>query len=374
MPVFLGGKSAVDQLSGLDDIYIKECLDLWLQESPQRAAILNDPNLADIIKLINGHPLAAKMVASYLKVKPMSQLLVPDESRRFQLKLADYVLRANDLQSLNDLHHLILVVLAAIKQPVTLTDLLAVRLIKERPLGDVQKALGELGDLFLVEHDGELLYLHRFLETYYADRASENPTRLQEIARDFGNYAYARAIESNEQLKPWYPEDAEATPRAIALSNEVFRYAISADRLLRSVGEKARAEDLPIQVRGTLREMVFYFYQQAHDYKTALAYAEQWLAFNATDLEIMLYKARCYRNLADAESLSIADATISRLEQSDHSGRFHERILREKGLVAQARGDYDKAKAYFLEGAQIHRAYAYPDNHVGVAQSATPRD
>jgi len=368
MPAFLSTDSAVDQLSGLETVYVKECLDLWLQETPQRAAIVNDPGLVDVITLIDGHPLAAKMVASYLKVRPISQFLLPDESRRFQLKLADYVLRANDLQALNDLHHLILLVLAAIRQPVSLTDLLAVRLIRAHPLDDVQNALGDLTNLFLVEHDGELLYLHRFLETYYADRASADPARLREIARDFGNYAYARAIDCNEQLKSWYPEDTKNTPKAISLSNTVFRYAISADRLLRSVGEKARAEDLPIQVRGTLREMVFYFYQEAHDYKTALAYAEQWLAFNATDLEVMLYRVRCYRNLGDAESLSFADAALSRLEQNDHNRRFHERILREKALVAQTRGDYDKAKAYFLEGAQAHRAYAYPDNHVGLAQ------
>ena len=368
MPLFIGGNSALDQLSGLEDIYIRECLDLWLQESPRRDAVLKDPSLTDVITLVGGHPLAGKMVASYLKVKPLSQLLVPDESRRFQLKLADYVLRANDLQSLNKLHHLLLIVLAAIRQPVTLTDLLAVTLIKHHPLEDVQKALGDLTDLFLIEHNGELLYLHRFLETYYTDRASEEPPRLREIALEYGNYAYNRAIEFNEELKSWYPEDLEGTPRAISLSNQVFRYAISADRLLRSAGEKARAENLPIQVRGTLREMVFYFYQQSHEYKTALAYAEQWLAFNPTDLEVLLYKARCYRNLGDVDSLSLADSTVSRLERSDHTGRFAERVLREKALVAQTRGDYERAKACFLEGVQSHRAYAYPDNHVGLAQ------
>lgn len=368
LPASIGATADVYRLSGLEDVYIAECLDLWLQTSPQHDSLIRDPELREVIKLIGGHPLAAKMVASYLKVKPISQLLLPDESRRFQLKLADHMLRVNDLQTLEEIHHLILMVLSVIKHPATLKDLLSVRLLRDQPLGAIQKALGSLSDWFFLEHDGELLWLHRFVEAYYEDRAAQDQEQLRLIASDFGSYAYARAVELNDQLKAWYPEDVSGKESAVSLSSDVFRYAISAGRLLRSVGDEKRAAQLPIQVRGTLREMVFYFYQQARDYKTALRYAEGWLALNPTDLEVALYQARCYRGLGDGESLGRAEAVLLRIERNDFKKRFWERILREKGLIAQSRGDLDKAKQYFLEGTKTHRAHAYPDNHVGLAQ------
>lgn len=368
LPANVGSIADVYRLPKIEDVYIKEGLDQWLQASTSHDSLMHDPELQHVVKLIDGHPLAAKMIASYLKVKPISQLLLPDESKRFQLKLADHMLRVHDLQNLTSVHHLLLMTLAVIKHSVTLKDLLHVGPIRDQPLDSVQKALSSLADWFFIEREGELVWLHPFVEAYYEDRAAEDQERLRLIAADFGNYAYMRAIALNDELKQWYPEDNAGKNKAVALSNNVFRYATTADRLLRSVGEDKRASELPIQVRGTLREMVFYFYQQAKEYRTALRYAEGWLSLNPTDLEIALYQARSYRALGGEENLAQAEAVLAKIGRSDYKKRFWERALRERGLIAQSRGDLDQAKQYFLEGTKTNRLFAYPDNHVGLAQ------
>lgn len=366
-PTSFSQSADVFKLGGLDAVYIRESLDLWLQDSPRHDDVLRSNELEAVVDLIDGHPLAAKMVASYLKVKPITQLLLPDESKRFRLKLADYLIRANDAEVKNDLNDLVLKLLAGIRQPVTLKDLLSVSLLREHPIENVHEAIAKLTDLFFVETRGELMYLHKFLETYYSDRLAEDSETMTKLASDFGHYAYNRAVESNDRLKHVHAQGKVASPLSVDLSSQVFRYAIPAARLLRSIGEDKRANELPLQVQGTLREMVFFFYQEKHNYKEALRYAEQWMKFNPNDLEVMLYQIRAYRVLADEQSLSKAEGLISRLAELDHRKRFFERLTRERAMIEAARGNIDKAKLYYLEGIRLNRAHAYPDNHIGMA-------
>jgi tetratricopeptide (TPR) repeat protein len=154
----------------------------------------------------------------------------------------------------------------------------------------------------------------------------------------------------------------------VNLSSEVFRYAIPAARLLRSTGRASLAEKLPIQVKGTLREMVFHFYQDAKDYTTALTYAEQWLTLNPQDLEILLYQVRCNRNLGTQDSTGKASRLLHQLELRDQNKRFAAKISREKALLAEHRGDFTNAKAHYREGMRMGIQQNYIENHVGYAQ------
>jgi tetratricopeptide (TPR) repeat protein len=367
IPVPVAGETDIFKLGAIEDLYIKECLDLWLQGTRNHDHVMAQPELDEVIQSIGGHPLAARMVASYLKVKTLRQLLAPTETKRFQLKLADYMLRTHDQDQLvlTHLHQLILMTLAAVGQPLTLEDILAVSELRQHPLQDVQEARIQLADMFLIEHDGELMYLHRFVETYYRDRLSEQSGRFTTISKEVGEYAFKRAVDLNAKLTSALKTDPGEAAR---LSGEVFRYAIPAGRLLRAVGANEMAESLPIQVRGTLRELVFYFYQDQRDYKEALKYAERWLTLNPTDLEVQLYRIRCYRNNGDRESLTKAEKLLQHLERLDYRGRYAERLYREKALIAQSRGNLQGAKEFFLEGINNHRAHAAPDNHIGLAQ------
>lgn len=355
------------QLNGLEDIYVRECIDLWLQGDRRHDYVLNSPDFEDLVKLISGHPLAAKMIASYLKIKPVDQLLSIRHRRNIQLKLAEYILRSADHVALDDLHRLILQILAAVGEPMLLEDMLSVKELRRHPIDAIQKARWELLDWFLIEQNGELMSLHNFLEAYFSEQLNQDDVRLGKIASDFGEYAYHKSMSINADLKNLLNQNPDDEGIAY-LSNSIFRYALPANRLLRSIGKDELVEDLPIQIKGTIREMVFYYYQTKHDYRKAFRYAEEWLRLNSNDLEIILYQIRCYRNFRDDASLKAAERLIRRVEKMEYSGRLDARLFREKALIAQFRGDYERAKEFFRKGIEVYTPYPYPENYIGLAQ------
>ena len=154
---------------------------------------------------------------------------------------------------------------------------------------------------------------------------------------------------------------------AVRTSSDVLRYAVPAGRLLRSIGKDSLADQLPIQIKGTLRDMVFFFYQEKRDYKKALEYAERWLAISPSDLEIAIQSARCYRNFRDAESLAKAEQILEALEQHTPSRYFTARIYREKALVREFMGDRQGAKELFNSGINVDLSFPYIENYVGLA-------
>lgn len=357
------------RLEKIDNVYIKESIDLWLEGTSHHTELLKSPDFRHLVELAAGFPLAAKMIASQLKAdKTPAQLLATGHKKRFELSFAAHVLRTAD-KDLADLDRLILHTLATVREPMSVEDLVAVREIGGHPLENIHDAIWKLSDLFLVQHTGELLFLHKFLETYFADQVTLYGDRRSRIAADFGHFSYTRALEINDVLEQALANEGRSHEEASVaeLTSTILRYAVPAAHLLRSIKENDLAERLPIRVRGTLREMVFYFYQEARDYHTALHYAERWLQLNPNDIEIQLYQARCYRNLRGVEDLQRARAILTTLEARGSSRYFRARILREKGMVAEVVGDIPAAKKYFEEGVAL-APERYPDNHVGLAQ------
>jgi Flp pilus assembly protein TadD len=363
-------KSAdIKHLEGLADEYIKESIDLWLEGTEYHSRVINTPEFDDLVTLIGGHPLAAKMLASFLKVKSPKQLLTAKERRRFELRFAQYILRSADHGILNDLDRLILQILATVKEPMLLEDMLAVKELSCHPLEEIHESRWRLSDLFLIQQDGEMMFLHNFLAAYFQDQLRQTEGRRDNIASQIGYYAYNRAMKFNLEMEKLLQQEHEPEDETIRqLSNDIFRYAIPANRLLRSVGRVDLADNLPIQAKGTLREMVFYFYQEARDYRKASAYAESWLRVSPKDSEVMLYLARCYRNFRDNSSLAKAERVLFQLEQLDFNNRFAARLIREKALIADLKGDTEGAKFLFRQGIEMQGTNPYPENYVGLAQ------
>lgn len=87
------------------------------------------------------------------------------------------------------------------------------------------------------------------------------------------------------------------------------------------------------------------------------------------DFEILLYKARCYRNFRDSQSLRQAEEIVGHVEKHVSSPWFIARLYREKGLIAEQVGDLPRAKKSFRMGIDIGPVSGYPDNHVAYAQT-----
>jgi tetratricopeptide (TPR) repeat protein len=212
--------------------------------------------------------------------------------------------------------------------------------------------------------------MHSFVSTFVNDELLRDFAKDKRLAivKSYADYAFVKATEAHRVLQSQLADrKSPADPDSEQLSNVVFRYAIPASKLLRTLGDIDRAQLLPMQAQGTLREMVFFFYQVAKDYRKALDYAAQWLQISPDDREIMLYQARCYRNLRTTEGWRAADATLDKIEISPLSGRFRARVLRERALVADGRGNAPEARRFFEEGIALSRDARYPENHVGLA-------
>jgi hypothetical protein len=93
---------------------------------------------------VGGHPLAAKLLASFLKVKTPQQLNTGAEWHGFELKLAQYVLQATDEAVLNDTEKLLLQVLATVREPMLLEDAFASKELALCGLEAVHKARSRL--------------------------------------------------------------------------------------------------------------------------------------------------------------------------------------------------------------------------------------
>lgn len=368
----IGSTTDILKLSGLKDIYIKETIDLWLEGTERHQLSLRSPMIKEIVALIGGHPLAAKMIASYLKVNQPDEIISERYKQRFQLKLAEYVLRSTTKNVLTKLQLLILHILAIAHEQVTLHDMLSIKEICNYGIEDVHKAIWELTDLFLIEHDGEMMSLHNFLEAYYREQISQKKEILEKLSSQYGHYAYTKALRINNELYQFLDKGGSAEDDiAIRLSNEIFRYVLPAGRLLRSVDQERLADELPIQIKGTLRAMAFYFYQEKRDYKKALNYIDKWIEINPNDDEIMLYQARCFRNIRGKENLLKADNIISKLQTKYKKGYFAARLFREKAIIAEINGFREKAKSFFREGIESSKRNPYPENFIGLAQILT---
>lgn len=358
----------VYRLGPLEAEFIREIIYQWL-EGHERQAMFSrwSRETEQLVRIVGGHPLAAKRMAQYLKIQAPEQLLAKAYRERFQIGFAEYILKATQ-SALSVLHRLILQILAVIREPVSTSDMLAVKILSGRfPLEEVHQALFELSDLLLIEQNGELVYLHGFLATYYARQLGNDQELWEAVASDFGHYAFEKAESLYNELDS--VQGTADEEMLVRLSNEIFRYSLSADRLLRLVGKEELADRLPIRTKGVLRGLVYHFYQEVADYRRALGYAEKWLELNPNDSDIRLYQIRCYRKLGGKDNLAKARELISAMESPDHKLQVQVRLIREKALVAQQEGDNELAKAFFRQAINLDkRQIPYSEVHAGLAR------
>lgn len=365
LPPEISGNVDIYNLRGLESVYILECIKIWLKDFPDKLMLVDSPEMSRLIEIVDGHPLAATMLVTSLKGNTTpSQLLKSRGLRQMRLSWAQFVLRSVVRSSLNDLETLILHILAQAGQPLNMQDMLAVNELQAYSLDMIYDAMERLSDLLLIRYEGELISIyHSFIEGFYRDQLTSSGAyndRLNRIATDLGMYTYTQA-------KRLYSDLEEYPDLRIQKAGEIFRYATSATKLLRMVGEDERASELPMQIQGTLREMVFFFYQKQKNYKIALDYADRWLRISPNDLEIMLYKVRCHRNLQGQLDLQKAEDLISHIEKYDFNDRFYQRVLREKAIIADAKGQRATAISHYKAAIKLAPHNPYPEVYTGLA-------
>ena len=359
----LAAVADVQVLGVIGSKYIREQVELLVNDEAKIQELEADDLFDTLIRQTAGFPLAAKLLGSLLKVKTPQQLTQTAEWKSFELKLALHVLQFSNGTVLTALERLLLQVLAVVGEPMSMDDLMSSSDVANAGLASVQAAQNALSDMFLIEHSGELMSLHPFLQIFFIDLLSRESDLRERILHDVGMHAYHRALALNSQAPDVASEDGGFTTD---LSNSILRYAIPANRLLRSVGRDDLVASLPFELKGTIREMVFYFYQEKRDYSKALEYAERWLTLVPDDAEIILFRARCYRNFRDPRNLAKAASILEELDATVQAPYFKSRVYRDRALVQQHLGNRQKAKEFFNDG--ITASANYTENYVGLAE------
>lgn len=337
----------------------------------------------DLIEIINGYPLAVNFVSLTLaNGKKLLDILTDNGRKIIQQRSAYSILRSFVDDSMIQDHKDFLLVLAIINHPVTMDDLRSVMIIRSKPLEKLQIIREELLTWRLLESQldyssvREYMSLHRLIQIYFTEELQKDISKYEIIAREYGKYAFDKCILLYKQLSAKVDNNNISNGKSIDskiewLSNEVFRYAIPADRLLRSVNNLDLANQIPkeLRINGTLRELVFFFYEEANDYIKALEYAEKWLAINPNDYRIKLFSARCYRNFRDPKSLKKAEQIINELSESSRIKKRQSQaeLYREKALIADFRGNESLAIDYFREGIRLDKSASYIENYTGIA-------
>lgn len=369
----IAGEVGVFRLDGLDEIHIEQCFYKILSGHRNREELMNDAAMRRLIERTKGYPLAAGMLASALQGNSRpDQIIRTSEIRRYERRWAEYILQSVVQENLSDLEELLVQVLALADDALSMEDLLAIKDVAQYSPESIDESILNLSKYLLIETERlengvELYRLHGFVASYYREELGNREliSLRTRIIDDIAIHAYRNALQRSQELKPYVDEDLQESRDASLLSGEMFRYAVIADSFLRMAGEDGLAEELPVQIKGTMRRLVYVFYQDMKDYRKTIEYADKWLQIQPTDRDVMLYKARCYRQHGETFDLDQAEAIISELEKVAVTPYLKDRVISERAIIAEMKGDRELAKQ-LCEGA-IARGSSYPRIHVDLA-------
>jgi len=331
-------------VEGLPDDFIASCIIYWYSNSKKGDAILTKDQIQPIVGYLGGHPLAARLIASYLIVESPSALTRKQFVSNFKLRVAEYILR-DILPYLSSIEIQILQAIAIVETGLTTEDLTAVQAIRKFSLSEIQETVSKLSHQLLVSQEADYLRLHPYIAEYFIKK-SQMEGAYREIAKELAVKMYKKAMTAYSQLQTITNKE-ENIEKYVQLNQQLLRYASPAHRLLLISGNKEHADNIPYKFAGDIREMVFITYQRLHEYERSLEYANEWLEIEPTDLEIALYKARSLRQLGQ---LDVAEKYLLGLKNvSDRMAQA--KIDRELGWISKNKNDLSGAVKYFRKAA-----------------------
>jgi tetratricopeptide (TPR) repeat protein len=340
----LENKSHYLMVEQLPDDFIASCIIYWYSSSKGPNATITKDQIQPIVRYVGGHPLAARLIASYLIVESPSSLTNKQFVSNFKLRVAEYMLR-DILPHLSDGEIKILQTIAIAETGLTTEDLTAIKEIRRFSVSELQETVSKLSHQLLITQEADYLRLHPYLGEFFVKRSQMEGT-YRETAKELSERMYKKAMAAFSQLQT-ISEKEKDIKKYVQLSQQLLRYASPAHRLLLIAGNKERAGNIPYRFSGDIREMVFITYQRLHEYERSLEYADEWLKIEPTDLEIALYRARSLRQLGkldDAERYLINIKNVSdRIAQA--------KIDRELGWIARNKNDLSSAIKHFRRAA-----------------------
>lgn len=326
----------------LPDEFILPCIQHWYASSTGKVLSLDADQTQSIVKHMGGHPLAARLIASYLIVESPASLLRKHFISDFKMRMAEYIL-SEILPHTSPLEQVILQAIAVAETGITVEDLMAIHTVRAHGVPNVQEAISGLAHKLLLSQEADFIKLHPFISNYF-ERRAQLEGNFKTIAADLANHAFRKAMSAMSSLDAMPEETREsANQQFVSLNQQLIRYAVSAHRLLLIAGDKDRAKQIPFRLWGHIRELVLVAYQRFSDYELSLEYANQWLEIEPDDTDIALYRARSLRRLGRYKEAERFLGALSYLP--DRLTRA--KVDRELGLIARDNNDLRLAIQHF---------------------------
>lgn len=369
-------RTDVFRLGLLGDDHITEMLENLTVGYDSRDTYIKMAEFKELVQSIDGYPLAALFIAIALRTKSPKELLLEHEQKKLQLKAARDILRTITKTTLSRLQLDILYALTIAGEPITFSDVRGVKRIAKHKASETQLARSDLINWNLIEVNFDLetlteyMSVHRFIAASFTEEIRREEGLYEDIATSLGIFAFNKTMEYYERLQIAYSDGLHSVSNDVEkLLREVYRYAVMAYRLLESVSRYDLSRKIPAEfkVKGILREMVFFYYQEKRDYEKALEYAEKWLALVPNDHRVKLFQARCYRNFRDIISLEKAGKAIDELERMMSKRQPRAEIWRERALIADFSGDEAGAEEFFRKGIETDTNATYTESYTGLA-------
>jgi tetratricopeptide (TPR) repeat protein len=346
-------KTQIALIKPLPDHFIDQCIKRWYF-AIKKEEMPDSSDFNKMVKIVGGHPLAARLLSSFLAFNPPEILNRKGFVTSFRHNTSEYIMRSY-LEYLSNLEITLLQIISVVGSGINVHDITSLSIIKPNirkdcdPLEAVKNSLSRLSQRLLIIQEGEKLILHPIINQFFLDIAKKS-NNFEVIAAEVGNLFFIKTNIIIEKLEKFKDNPNRFCNKSYkSLNYQLLNYLAPAHRLLLISGQSDKANRLPYSIKGHIREMVFIYYQQFKNYNEVILFCDQWLRIEPSDLDVMIYKARSLRKLGRT------DEAIKILEKLSgvHASRVQAIIAREYGNIARDERDYESAIYHFKQASSI---------------------
>jgi tetratricopeptide (TPR) repeat protein len=291
----------------------------------ERKPIQDSAGLREVAKHLFGYPLAGRLAAPLLvKYSPEYLLKNLGHITKLRRDIAEVILTNTPFsqQQLQLLH-----TLSICDNALAVADLAS---ITRRDPSEVVNDVDALADYNVLESEGSTISLHPLVSDFYWKQARSGPD-FKSLVTQIANYA--RKIVTTEQ----------------ATSARFVNWLATACRALFLCDRPGEAIKLRSDFKGELKIAAIELYQRK-EYETSLEYCNQYLAYDGSDFEIGLHRARNLSRLGRYDaSLKALGELLEDAKSPGRLGRIHfaqARTFLEMRNLGAAREGFLKALQY----------------------------
>ena len=308
-------------LKKINDIYTRRIIEFHMR----RCNLVKDESIPeppqDLIDLVKGHPLSAKIVVDALKDTNFNEL-----SSSINVEaISGYV--ANELLkhvSLSETESKCIQLLSVFRKPVELS------VFKKISDSDLEGTINGLSERCILDFDGKYLEMHEAVRRYFTTHIrKEDIDAFHNIAAKYYQYKYEHELD----LINKNPSIVAEFVHHLSLSQQIDK-----------------AKDLKILIVEEIKPTARKFYKDLKQYSKAFELYRLLQRIVPDDIEVLAYIGRCNARLGQWNNSD--QAFESAIEVARKNGQQIWWLYRDWGHIKARYNYFDEAKSYFEKASK----------------------